>query len=350
MITTLSIKNFQAHRKLLVKLSPTVTSIVGDSDIGKSALYRALRWLATNKPLGDAFIHRTKAGRSKICSVSLWVDGKRVTRTKGATNSYKVGKLLLKAFGAEPPKEVLDLLNLSPLNFQSQHDAPFWFAKSAGEVSRELNSIIDLSVIDSTLSNLAHRARQTRSESDIASKRLEGARSVRRLHRCAKDASEQLEALTAREKALGRLSKRVEKLTVLVGKATHAQTTHSNLSQVIQEGVAVCDRWVQFDAANRQVASLGDLLAKAVHARKKIKLEVPDMRRLETMQQALDIAEKTIATVGTLLYTINTTEQKVAQLQVDADTAWAKFRSASMGTVCPVCSRPMDDQTLDIPF
>jgi len=68
----------------------------------------------------------------------------------------------LKAFGNEVPEDVARALNVSDLNFQGQHDSPLWFTETAGEISRRLNDIVDLSQIDSTLSAIDSIVREER--------------------------------------------------------------------------------------------------------------------------------------------------------------------------------------------
>ena len=55
---TITIKNFQSHKKTVITLAPTLTAITGKSDHGKSSIIRALRWVYNNKPQGFKFIHK----------------------------------------------------------------------------------------------------------------------------------------------------------------------------------------------------------------------------------------------------------------------------------------------------
>ena len=95
------------------------------------------------------------------------------------------------------PEELVSLLALGPENFQGQHDAPFWFMLSPGEVSRELNGIVKLGLIDSTLSNLAGELRKARARIEVTEERL-------------KEASERTSRLSWAREADGDL-KKVEK-------------------------------------------------------------------------------------------------------------------------------------------
>lgn len=159
MIESIRIFNYQCHADLKLELSQ-ITTIVGPSDTGKSAILRALRWVCFNKPDGDSFI-REDSDRARVV---LMVDGERITRAKGdKANSYFLNQGKLVSFGrGGVPDSIDDILNMSPANFQRQHDASFWFSLSAGDVSKELNQIVDLGIIDMCLSEANKTYRKAR--------------------------------------------------------------------------------------------------------------------------------------------------------------------------------------------
>lgn len=166
MLTRLILRNFQRHRKLVLTLGP-VTTIIGPSDAGKTACLRALQWLATNKPSGVAFVRHG----SNRTSVTLDVDGQVVKRTRGKLNTYHLEGRKLQAFGAAVPQPVADLLKLGPINFQGQHEAAFWFARSPAQISRDLNTIINLEAIDTSLSLAAAACRKAKLTAEIVEDR-----------------------------------------------------------------------------------------------------------------------------------------------------------------------------------
>lgn len=167
-VEQLRLKNFQCHEKVSVKLDPEITTIMGPSDSGKSALLRSLRWLALNRPRGDGFVrHGTKEA-----AVRIRVDGKTVERRKGTANLYKAGKEIYRAFASDVPEPVENLLGLREVNFAGQHDPPFWFNLTAGEVAKELNRIVDLELIDKVNGELASRLRKVKSKQEVVEERL----------------------------------------------------------------------------------------------------------------------------------------------------------------------------------
>ncbi len=173
MLQSLVIKNFQAHERIKIQLDSGITTIVGPSDVGKSAIIRAIRWVMLNQPRGADFI---REGADQV-SVKLTLDSQIVKRTRGdGVNSYEVGDKKFEAFNNDIPPEVARLLNVSGLNFQNQHDNVFWFSETAGEVSRQLNNIIDLGSIDKVLGYLNSQLREATGRVTYSTERLEAAR------------------------------------------------------------------------------------------------------------------------------------------------------------------------------
>lgn len=214
-LTRLQIRNFQCHEDLTIELSPGITVLSGDTEAGKSAVLRSLKWLVSNSPQGIGFI---RGGAEKV-TVSLTFlnsslsnstlsnssNSKATAPPKAITtplsssassaaspppttvirvrsskiNQYRLNKKRYKAFGTKVPEEVVQVLNLSELNFQGQHDPPFWFFLTAGQVSKELNAIVNLDLVDGTLSNVLKQVRNKRAEVELTRQRLRQAEADR---------------------------------------------------------------------------------------------------------------------------------------------------------------------------
>lgn len=152
MIDRITIEGFQRVAQRTITPSPGVTVLTGPNGSGKSSTLRALRWLCTNTPKGFDYL---RWGSSEA-SVTLDIDGHTVTRRRSKTaNVYELDGQVYADLREGVPPAVARVLNVSPLNFQTQHDATFWFFDSAGEVSRQLNSIVSLDRIDAVLSYFA---------------------------------------------------------------------------------------------------------------------------------------------------------------------------------------------------
>lgn len=156
MIKSLSLSNFQSHKRSSLEFDPGVNVIIGPSDSGKTAVIRALRWLVWNRPLGDAM--RSTWGGST--HVRITTEEGIVTRLKNNTEQgyvLKIGDKVKSHFNAvrtDVPKEISDILNLNEINLQQQLDSPFLLTDSSGEVAKHFNKVAHLDQIDSGLKNV----------------------------------------------------------------------------------------------------------------------------------------------------------------------------------------------------
>lgn len=146
MIEKIEIENFQSHKKSELEFSNGVNVIIGKTDSGKSAIIRAIRLVADNRPSGDAY--RSDWGGDTKVSLTL-TEGTVVTRKKtNSLNQYSLNGIDFVAFKQDVPKEISDALALNEVNLQSQMDSPFLLSVSAGAVASHFNKCGGLSAID----------------------------------------------------------------------------------------------------------------------------------------------------------------------------------------------------------
>lgn len=235
MLERLTLRNFQRHRKLVVDFDPRVTTIVGPTDAGKSAIIRGLLWVLFNRPSGQAFIrHGTDRTRA-----TLRVDGHRVRRTKAKKdNAYELDGAEFKAFSQGVPDPVRLLLNVEETNVQAQHDSPFWFALSPGAVSKELNRIVNLQVIDGALADTATRVRRARSVVEVSTDRLQTARQRRRELKWVQNMDRDLRVLEDMQDLIQHHRKRLDGLRSCLERFEVARKEHRRLLRIC-EGASV---------------------------------------------------------------------------------------------------------------
>lgn len=162
MIKSLKIWNFQSHEETKLNFSPGVNVIVGDSDSGKSAIIRALRWIVYGKPKGDGVCSWWGGGTK----VSIEIDDLRVIRRKDKTgNSYKLlqdgDSKTFRAIGTDIPEEIEKLINLDEINIQRQGDKHFLLSNTSGEVAQQFNRMAQLEKIDIGRKNIESAIRDT---------------------------------------------------------------------------------------------------------------------------------------------------------------------------------------------
>jgi hypothetical protein len=338
LIRSVLIRNFQAHKRIKLDFDPGVNSIVGPSDVGKSAVLRAIRWVVFNRPLGEAFIR----DGATSCLVRIETDEGRVVRNRDdGTNGYRLGKQVLLASRGEVPDVVSSVLRLSDVNFQWQHDGPFWFCNTAGDVSRQLNTIVDLSLMDDVLSRLATRARKARAEVSVVEDRVKDARQRRAALSCVPVMSEHLDEVEQAYKECIKTSECKSKLAVALTEVSDHSKRAERLASVAHggENVVVAGELWAGKAAKR--GRLEGLLSEAVVKKREASIKVPETSELDGLGTVAAAAEKAVSDLAGAVLTAQ-------RLLVDWELAKEKEKASKaeflnrMGTVCPLCGNKID--------
>lgn len=145
MLKKIQIKNFQSHRDTTLKLSPGINGIIGDSISGKTAILRAIRWVAENRPRGFRF-HSDFAKEKDATSIQLTFDDCKIKLSKNKSDSTYTIKEEDKVqsfskFKTKVPDVIKNKINLSDINFQNQLDAHFLITSSGGKIAKAISHI-----------------------------------------------------------------------------------------------------------------------------------------------------------------------------------------------------------------
>jgi len=170
MIHSLTLNNFQSHKASTLTFCPGVNVIVGSSDVGKSSVVRALRWVFHNRPAGAEFISHW----AKTASVQVVLDNITLARVRNeARNCYVINEQELVGFGQEVPSEIVELTQIDERNIQYQLDSPFLLDESPGFVARTLNRVVSLDKIDESLSQIQKLETDTKTKLTHVQKEIE---------------------------------------------------------------------------------------------------------------------------------------------------------------------------------
>jgi len=221
------LENFQSHRYTELILAPTVTVFIGESDQGKSAIVRALRWLFYNKPQGADFV---RVG-ADFCRVSVEFDnGLVISRERrGKTNRFEIRRPgrephVLEGFGRDVPAEVEELTEVRTLKLEGatfelhvahQLDPPFVLRETPAVRARAVGHLSGTQLFDA------------------ADKRA--GRKLAVLSRRRQELEEQLEQLNAELQnfaGLERIEQLFDQCTGLHGRSEAAGTSAANLSRL----------------------------------------------------------------------------------------------------------------------
>ena len=188
-ILEVTVEGYQSHVQSTFSLSPNLTVITGPSDAGKTAIIRALRWMAFNEPTGEAFLHtiRNPDGSVKEASTQVKVsvtfdNGVTITKTRRKGKTTYTHSLYPESWEkAEIPPEIREALGLvkqsygdfeTCLNFAFQLDAPFLLSETASTGAKVLGKLAGTEVVDKSISEVNKKTHQTRTEISYQDKQI----------------------------------------------------------------------------------------------------------------------------------------------------------------------------------
>lgn len=189
-ITDVTIKGFQSHKESSFTLSPGLTVITGPSDAGKTAVIRALRWLAFNEPQGEGFLYTVRNADGSIkdqeeqAEVTVNFDnGVSITKTRRKGKTTYIHSLYPEPWEkAEVPPEIKEALGLlkqsygdnfeTCLNFAFQLDPPFLLSETGGTGAKVLGKLAGTEVVDKAIGAVNKRTHNTRAELAQAEKQI----------------------------------------------------------------------------------------------------------------------------------------------------------------------------------
>lgn len=165
LIKTLDLRNFQKHKNLSLKFSRYLTAIKGTSGVGKSAILRSLFQLV------DESIPWSACCTWDTNDTSIKIQGKVddrlcvIERLRSSdVNSVIIDGVSYDYIGKNTPDILIRKLNIKAHNIQKQKD--FWFLidMKPGQLSKELNSVSGLNIIDASIQEISSRVRNAQAE------------------------------------------------------------------------------------------------------------------------------------------------------------------------------------------
>lgn len=335
MIESLRLRNFQNHTDRTIKFSPLVTSLVGPTNAGKSAIIRMLRLILLNKLSASPDSYITH-GKEWLAGV-LKVDGHTVVRRRGkGSNLYKLDGKVFRSFGNGVPEEIAKLLQCSEANFQRQIDLPFWFTESPGQVSRNLNSIINLGVIDDTLASVASLLREARSEKAVCESRLREAKIQKHNLKWVPACNAALQRIEAKKEQHARITHRMISVGQTVRDWGELLREREMVTETLLGGKELILRVEALERLRGERDALRELVGQWELCQKVLSGPRPDISHLLVKRKQADgIAERRreLESIVTELEALG--EEKC---QVKAELKALNKRLASV-KVCPACGQ-----------
>lgn len=328
--------NFQKHEELELEFDPHITTIIGSSDIGKSSIIRNLIWILTNKPNGIAFI---KDGTNKTKSL-LTIDSKKIIRTRSkSTNTYHIGstkKEPLEAFGSDVPEVLKSFFNVSTINFQTQYDSPFWFSETAGEVSRQLNNIVSLDIMDKTMANIVKQLNSTQTEIRIHEKKLEELTEELKRLEPIRNMIDDFANVKELERRYQKYSRKHATINELVKRCIIIQKQRENAAELVLDVKNVTIKGKLYVESTDKTKKLQELVDKARELTKQTTRTLPVIDELEEAKNKYEISQNKYEKLELLISKAARAERLLKQTKIEADGLNKELENM-LGDTCPLC-------------
>lgn len=329
MIIKVEIENFQSHKNTVLEFVPGTNVVIGESDAGKSAIFRAINWVITNRPLGDTF-RSDWGGDTRVAIYTS--EGDAIERIKTASrNVYVINGKALTAFGSEVPEQVSEILRMDEANIQSQMDVPFLLAVSPGEAARMLNKAASIDDIDYTISNLRGEYQKISNNVKFNEGKLKDYEEKIKEYDNIPILEEKLERVENTEKELEKQEQMLVKLSQLVSDIRRIHTElekTKNIPQTIQKFEQILSRYKEYGEQRKRLDQL-EQFAHKVKIRKAylkstqyiddcftlVEKTYDEYQKYQTKQQALVKLKRLIGSVIALNQSVQRIEQEISLLE-----------------------------------
>lgn len=242
-ISTIIIKNFQSHRHTVLNLDEHVNVILGSSDVGKTAILRALGWVFFNEPQGTAFI---RAGETSASVELIYSDGYSVKRIRNKKfNGYHINHpdfdepKKLSGFGSSVPEEIQEITGVrkfeiadkieSPITYQTQLEGAFLLSESSIKKAKAIGAISNVNIIDRAIQIANSNIKDFRKTINTSEESLKNSEEAIKEYDTLEERKENLEKVKTLYTKLIQKNKMNESLSVL------NQRLENNIEQIKNE-------------------------------------------------------------------------------------------------------------------
>lgn len=268
MIDKITIINFQSHKKTILRLCHGINGIIGRSNRGKSAIFRAIELVRSNRPSGFSYHSNFARGHYTKVFIKNQNEDIRFVKMKSKAEYVIHRKETFAKFGRQVPDRITSALNLDDINFSSQLGLPYLITSPPSEIARVINQVTKAEDIEKCISLAKTHATKYKSKKQ-------------RLHLEISDISKRLKRFTPMAKL-----KRLIKKTEVIERKIERDTKKIKEIKTIVDFLKTADNAV---LAEEQLLKPAELINKA-----------------ESLQAKID---GTFATIALIEQAINMNEQ-----------------------------------------
>ena len=335
MLKKIRIRNFQAYEDKTFHFDPGVTTILGKSDVGKTAILRALRWVCLNKPRGDGFVRH---GASFV-KVTIWIDNHIISRKKSKKeNIYILDGVILKNDSSTNsiPEEIQAILNVGEENFQKQMDPPFWFSLSAGQVSKELNKIINLNLIDSSLQRSKSKVKKAKDRLIYCEDDLQTIRTKLKELNWVPELMKDVNRITLLQEARAKGEVKVKELESILEYAVEARDFISDSLETQKALQPILKLGAKYLEQESKIKELSYLINEMFECNSHCTVKLPDISLLEAKYKKIQEEGVKLRPLNKLISSIKAKEEYVCHLNESLGKTEETLHKMTKGK-CPIC-------------
>ena len=212
MLKRITLKNFRSHAESQLTFVKGINGIIGISGSGKTNILRAIKYIFTLRPTGQGVFRRH--AKKHLIIDSEWSGVGNITyEWNNAHKSFRINDGdRYRKFGVQVPEDIINVLNLSDINFHGQFDGPFLIFSPPGEISRTINKVTGADEFDVWSSNVNSRLRDLKFQWKDADFRVAKYKLEKENLQGIKDIAKDIEKLNAMEEELQELREHREEV------------------------------------------------------------------------------------------------------------------------------------------
>ncbi|SHK48261.1 AAA family ATPase [Tepidibacter formicigenes] len=258
-IKEINIKNFQSHKNTNLEFVNGLNTIIGESDKGKSAVIRAIKWVLLNEPQGNGMVRQG----TNECSVTLVLnDNTKITRIKKLSGKKKItSKNIYKIeypdgtisenenFGVDSVPEVLNACGIKILridkdltetpNFLFQLEAPFLISSNGSARSKTIGKLINANLFDSAIRDIKNdildigrKTKEKSNEYDILNEQLKQYEDIEEEEKKLKEIEKLINSYEHIEKNIEKLKKYITSFEYIKNEKIKCKNTIDSLVNI----------------------------------------------------------------------------------------------------------------------
>lgn len=356
MLKKIIIKNYQVHRHLELELSPGLNIIAGESQTGKSSIFRAVRWVVQNRPSGMRFKNWDSEENNTVLVRLDFDDGYVIREIGNDLNIYDLNGEIFDKFKTSVPEEVARFCRLDEFSLRAQHQKYFLLDDSPGERSRKLNELAGLNDIDISIKKIKSieekaKAEKEKLEKDIKqlNSDLEALSHLDRVESILEDITGKYEQISTMEDQNERLKKLLRVNLPLIEELNNLKDwlTIEKPFTILKRKIEAID---ELKSENRTITNITEGLDEArselagLEKLLKVEQHVIRFRSLISEIQSLisqnDRLSSILSDIKSNRVRLNRIEDEIEELNKE------KEKIVSSGGICPTCNKELTKDEL----